>query len=94
MFTYGLLPNILLPTRVQGESATIIDNIFTNNIHIGPFYAGPYWRYFWFAALIRAGVKRGGVEKGGVVWAKNFLKIIQRVVKLNYRLMTFCAKYK
>ena len=33
MFTYGLLPNILLPTRVQGESATIIDNIFTNNIH-------------------------------------------------------------
>jgi len=57
MFTYGLLPNILLPTTVQGESATIIDNIFTNNIHIGPFYAGPYWRYFWFAALIRAGVK-------------------------------------
>jgi len=33
MFTYGLLPNILLPTRVQGESATIIDNIFTNNNH-------------------------------------------------------------
>ena len=89
MFTYGLLPNILLPTRVQGESATIIDNIFTNNIHIGPFYAGPYWRYFWFAALIRAGVKRGGVVR-----AKNFLKIVQRGVKLNYRLMTFCAKYK
>ena len=33
MFSYGLLPNILLPTRVQGDSATIIDNIFTNNTH-------------------------------------------------------------
>ena len=28
MFSYGLLPNILLPTRVQGDSATIIDNIY------------------------------------------------------------------
>ena len=31
MFSFGFLPNILLPTRVQGESATIVDNIFTNN---------------------------------------------------------------
>ena len=33
MFSYGLLPNILLPTWVQGDSATIVDNIFTNNTH-------------------------------------------------------------
>ena len=29
--SYGLLPFILLPTRIVGNSATIIDNIFTNN---------------------------------------------------------------
>ena len=31
MCSYGLLPHILQPTRIQGDSATIIDNIFTNN---------------------------------------------------------------
>ena len=31
MCSYGLLPQILQPTRIQGDSATIIDNIFTNN---------------------------------------------------------------
>lgn len=30
--SYGILPMILLPTRVSGDSATIVDNIFTNNI--------------------------------------------------------------
>ena len=30
--SYGLVPFILLPTRIMGNSATIIDNIFTNNI--------------------------------------------------------------
>ena len=34
MFSYGFLPNILLPTRVQGDSATIVDNIFTNNTRL------------------------------------------------------------
>ena len=29
MISYGFLPNILLPTRVQGDSATIVDNIFS-----------------------------------------------------------------
>ena len=29
--SYGLLPFILLPTRIAGNSATIVDNIFTNN---------------------------------------------------------------
>ena len=29
--SYGLLPFILLPTRIAGNSSTIIDNIFTNN---------------------------------------------------------------
>ena len=28
--SYGFLPQILQPTRIQGDSATIIDNIFTN----------------------------------------------------------------
>ena len=28
---YGLVPFILLPTRISGNSASIIDNIFTNN---------------------------------------------------------------
>ena len=28
--SYGYLPQILQPTRIQGDSATIIDNIFTN----------------------------------------------------------------
>ena len=31
----GLLPQILLPTRVTANSATIIDNIFTNTPRIG-----------------------------------------------------------
>ena len=30
MCSYGFLPQILQPTRIQGDSATIIDNIFTN----------------------------------------------------------------
>ena len=30
MSRYGYLPQILQPTRIQGDSATIIDNIFTN----------------------------------------------------------------
>ena len=30
MSSYGYLPQILQPTRIQGDSATIIDNIFTN----------------------------------------------------------------
>ena len=29
--SYSLAPFILLPTRIQGDSATIVDNIFTNN---------------------------------------------------------------
>ena len=37
--SYGLLPQILQPTRAIGNSSTIIDNIFTNNtsnsIHSG-----------------------------------------------------------
>ena len=32
MSSYGLLPQILLPTRETMNSATIIDNIFSNNI--------------------------------------------------------------
>ena len=31
--SYGIFPMILLPTRVCGNSATIVDNIFTNNIN-------------------------------------------------------------
>ena len=31
MSSYSLAPYILLPTRIQGDSATIVDNIFTNN---------------------------------------------------------------
>ena len=30
MCSYGYLPQILQPTRIQGDFATIIDNIFTN----------------------------------------------------------------
>ena len=30
---YGFLPHILHPTRVTETTATIIDNIFSNNIH-------------------------------------------------------------
>ena len=30
--SYGLLPRILQPTRVTDSTATIIDNIFSNNI--------------------------------------------------------------
>ena len=32
MSSYGLLPHILYPTREFGDTSTIIDNIFTNNI--------------------------------------------------------------
>ena len=32
MCSYGFLPQILQPTRIQGDSATIIDNIFTFNV--------------------------------------------------------------
>ena len=31
--SYGLFPMILLPTRVTKDSATIVDNIFTNNLN-------------------------------------------------------------
>ena len=31
MASYGLVPYILLPTRIQKDSSTIVDNIFTNN---------------------------------------------------------------
>ena len=31
--SYGIFPMILLPTRVCGNSKTIVDNIFTNNIN-------------------------------------------------------------
>ena len=31
MFSYGHYPFIKLPTRFQGNSCTVIDNIFTNN---------------------------------------------------------------
>ena len=30
MSSYGYLPQILQPSRIQGDSATIVDNIFTN----------------------------------------------------------------
>ena len=30
--SYGIFPMILLPTRVTDHSATIVDNIFTNNL--------------------------------------------------------------
>ena len=30
--SYGLVPLILLPTRIDGDSATIVDNIFSNNL--------------------------------------------------------------
>ena len=30
--SYGFLPHVLQPTRVTGSSATVIDNIFSNNI--------------------------------------------------------------
>ena len=32
MSSYGFLPQIFQPTRIDGDSATIIDNIFTNNL--------------------------------------------------------------
>ena len=32
MSSYGLTPFISLPTRISGDSATIVDNIFTNNM--------------------------------------------------------------
>ena len=37
--SYGIFPMILLPTRVCGNSATIVDNIFTNNIN-NPLISG------------------------------------------------------
>ena len=32
LFRYGLLPHILQPTRVTENTATVIDNIFSNNL--------------------------------------------------------------
>ena len=32
MYSYGLLPQITQPTRVTDNTATIVDNIFTNNM--------------------------------------------------------------
>ena len=34
MYSYGLLPQITQPTRVTDNTATIVDNIFTNNIDV------------------------------------------------------------
>ena len=33
MFCYGLLPQINQPTKITEISATIVDNIFTNNMN-------------------------------------------------------------
>ena len=33
MCSYGLLPQINQPTRITENSATIVDNIFTNNMN-------------------------------------------------------------
>ena len=39
MCSYGFLPQIIQPTRIQGDAATIVDNIFSNisnnEIHSG-----------------------------------------------------------
>ena len=35
----GLLPTITIPTRITNHSATLIDNIFSNNI-VDPFFTG------------------------------------------------------
>ena len=34
MCSFGLLPKIIRPTRTTENSATIIDNIFTNNLTV------------------------------------------------------------
>ena len=34
MYASGLIPNITKPTRLQGNSATLIDNIFTSSMGI------------------------------------------------------------
>ena len=58
MCSYGFLPRILLPTRIQGDSATIIDNIFTNvcdiNIQSGNIITDLSDHYSQFVSVRRA----------------------------------------
>ena len=35
MFSSGLIPKITKPTRTQGNTATLIDNLFTSSLSIG-----------------------------------------------------------
>ena len=35
MYASGLIPTITKPTRLQGTSATLIDNIFTSSVGVG-----------------------------------------------------------
>ena len=37
MFSNGLLPKITKPTRTQGNTATLIENLFTSSLSIGLF---------------------------------------------------------
>ena len=42
----GLLPQILLPTRVTAISATVIDSIFTNTLRIGSISGNLFFSIF------------------------------------------------
>ena len=35
LISYGFFPKITLPTKIAGQSATLIDNIFSSNIDEG-----------------------------------------------------------
>ena len=35
MFSYGLIPTFTKPTRMQGNTATLIDNLFTSSLSSG-----------------------------------------------------------
>ena len=35
MYTSGLIPTITKPTRLQSNSASLIDNIFTSSLSVG-----------------------------------------------------------
>ena len=38
MFSFGLVPTITKPTRTQGNTATLIDNLFTSSVGMNLWY--------------------------------------------------------
>ena len=79
MFNYGYYPFITLPTRVQGNAATVIDNIFTKS----PYHDTVCWNittdfsdhFSQFASIPRGAINREKKLISNVIILTSLMKI-------------------